>query len=139
MEKYDFVSTVEGIDVERIVKEAPKGTPFILIEVKEKDSNRKLGWALLVRNSVLNHPDLASEVGEDYIRGYSLGERDLGGDIIPWIVGDDWGSSYLGGIRLHSFRVISGEGKFPGYIKQEIAGIRGILNPKNIRTTVSYV
>ena len=48
---YTFVSTDEDVDLLRIIREAPAGSPFILIE--KRNRNNKTDTFLLVHETVL--------------------------------------------------------------------------------------
>ena len=114
---YSFVSREEDVDYARIIKEAPESEDFILVERKSR-SGRPKDWMLLVRDRVLNRPETKNLLLDgEYLSG-------------------SWGYKVPG---LLYARSRSGLGKFPAKIKQEIEVIRAQLNPKNCRTTVTYL
>ena len=134
MEDYTFVTRSEEIDPIRVVKEAPAGTPFILME----ESTRKghpVRWTLFVSNNVLSDPDLFGRL--------------LGLKKAVWrdrTCHEFWGWDQVSyeneeAKPLYSYRALSGTGKFPGYIKQQIEAIRRALNlnPKNAKVKVTYL
>ena len=110
--KYEFVSREEDIDFNRILREAPKGTNFILVEARTRDNSRVKEWALLIHNSVLTNP---------LVQGFS----------------PEWGEDEVASTKLFSYRVTGGEGKAPGKIKKQIEDIKKALNPKDTKTVVT--
>ena len=126
---YDFVSTYEGIDFVRIVKEAPKGTPFILVEAKTKQGNHPIAWALLIHNDVLS---------DNRVEGYCIHEEEVNDEDKDHI-SPEWGDNVIAGKTLYSYRHVGGEGRAPGRIKQQIETIKSALNPKDVRTKVTLL
>ena len=129
---YSFVTRKEDVDFIRIIKEAPKGSPFILV-VTNNRIGQPQGWHFFVHNDILNNEDL---------QGLFFGTKFYNGNTLN----PSWGYTevYTGPVEfdapvLRSYRYISGNGKFPGYIKQQIETIRRILNPKNIETVVTFL
>ena len=113
---YSFVSREEDVDYERILREAPEGEDFVLVQTADRRGRPK-GWFLLVRNRVLDLPETKNLILDgEYLSG-------------------SWGYDAP---RVDA-RFRSGSGKFPAEIKQEIEIIRARLNPKNCRTTVTYL
>lgn len=114
---YSFVSREEDVDYERILREAPESEDFVLVEKKSR-SGRPKDWMLLVRDRVLNRPETKNLI--------------INGEFLS----GSWGYNVPGLLYARSH---SGLGKFPAEIKQEIEVIRARLNPKNCRTTVTYL
>ena len=120
--KYHFVVNEQDVDYIRILREAPRQTPFILVEEKTRTNQPKVS-VLLVHKSVLNNPEL---------QGLRLGT----GEVSPTWGGD----TELGEIeKLHSYRYVWYNKKLPGIIKQQIEAIRRTLNPKNTKVAVTYL
>lgn len=113
---YSFVSREEDVDYARILRETPESEDFVLVQTADRRGRPK-GWLLLVRNRVLDLP------GTENLT--------LDGEYMS----ESWGY----GVPRVDARSRSGSGKFPAEIKQEIEAIRAQLNPKNCRTTVTYL
>jgi hypothetical protein len=110
--QYSFVAKEEDVDYTRIVREAPKGTPFILVEERSRDNQAK-NWALFVHVSVLNDSRL--------------------GLVTYW--GDKWEDEP----STHDYRYVRRLGAFPGLLRKEIDSIKRSLNPKNTKTVVTLL
>ncbi len=129
---YKFTSTEEGVDYIRIVREAPKGTPFILVEERTRVGNKPIAWSLFVHNDVINNPAVKRFFTFD------------SGILNPAYVDlDKWGVDsieYNGEThKLYSYRVVGGEGRFFSSDRKTIESIKQRLNPRSIKTTVTYV
>jgi len=127
--QYSFVSAEEDIDYDRILRETPKGTLFILVEERTRD-NQAENWSLFVHNTVLTNPE---------VKGVSLGSKET--YHVVTTIGPEWGYNYIenfnGKVDLHSYRVVSGPGAVPGYVRKKIDYIKRSLNPKNRKTVVT--
>ena len=126
-DKYEFVSREEDIDFNRILREAPKGTNFILVEARTRDNSRVKEWALLIHNSVLTNP---------LVQGFCIHEDDFD-DRDENHISPEWGEDEVASTKLFSYRVTGGEGKAPGKIKKQIEDIKKALNPKDTKTVVT--
>lgn len=119
--KYSFVSREEDVDYLRILRETPKNTPYVLVEEKTRH-NRPVTWTLFIHKSMLNNPDVQ-------------GKKVLGHSVSP-----TWGISSLpDGHEAFSYRYLSGSGKFPGIVKQELEKLRRGKTGKTRLTRVTYV
>jgi hypothetical protein len=124
---YEFISRFIDIDLKRIIKEAPENSPFILIESRDRTSNKPLAWVLLVSLLILkdertNDLVLANDFISPLWGNRSLYKNNL--DII-----------YVANL---GYRAITKLGKFPGKCKQEIENIKAVMNQKDTITTVSF-
>ena len=121
---YTFVSTDKDVDLLRIVREARDGSPFILIEKKNRTSN-KTDTFLLVHEKVLNNPTLSN------LRLY--GER----------VENNWGVYSLGHFPGKDLEGTGYQGHFVNgdrnvsNLRAEIEAVIKALNPKDTKTTVT--
>lgn len=121
--RYSFVSAEQDVDYVRIVREAPAGTLFIVVEERNRFTNRAKGWVLLVHNTILRNDDL---------KYHNLAGETLG-------VCGGWGQKDLpNGKELFSYRFVVGSGKFPREILQEIEKLKKLVSKKNTITTVEY-
>jgi hypothetical protein len=120
---YTFVSTDKDVDLLRIIREAPAGSPFILIE--KRNRNNKTDTFLLVHEKVLNNPAVKN---------------------FPLYLGPGVQSNW-GILRLGNFPGISLDGSgYRGHrifnhpthkLRAEIENIIKALNPKDTKTTVT--
>ncbi len=123
--QYSFVSRKEDVDYDRVLRESPRGTQFILVEERTR-KNQAISWTLLVHSSVLN---------DERIQGVQLG-HDLTMSSVKTI-GPKWGYDEVESTKLYSYRAISGDGSVPGYVKKGIDNIKRALNEKNTKTVVT--
>lgn len=135
---YTFISEFYDVDFARIEREAPSGVDFIIVESKDRITGKPQAWALLVHNNILNNDAVSSRLvikhGREYVKGYVLGPKEC----VDLVVSPTWGQDSLNGTLLNNYRLIGGEGKFPGFVKQHIEGIRRLVNPKQTETRVTY-
>jgi len=120
---YTFVSTDKDVDLLRIIREALAESPFILIEKKNRNSN-KTDTFLLVHESILNNPSTYKLplYGVDFHKNWGI--VNLGG--FP-------GTNLTGtGYRAHEIF------DYPTRkLRAEIEAVIKALNPKNTKTTVT--
>lgn len=125
--QYSFVSAYEDVNYIRVVREAPTGTPFILVETRTRDNQAK-DWNLFIHNKVLTDPR---------VKGFVVGNTNAFPSIKT--IGPTWGHADLYEEELHSYRSIGGDGAFPGYIRREVDDLKKALNPKDTKTLVSFL
>ena len=121
---YDFVAKEEDVDYIRIVREAPKDTPFIFVEERTRNGYKPSSWTLLVHNDLLKRLEGLFLVLDELEVNASWGD-----DEIPTLQGPK---------KLYSYRTIGGSGRFPGHVKQQVEKIKRMLNPKQTVVRVSY-
>jgi hypothetical protein len=120
---YSFVSAKDDVDVLRIISEAPKGSPFILIEIHNRAGNgveNKVSAFLLVHTDLTTDPrtrDLTVYIG-------TLKKWDIE---TPWFA-DLTKTSYFGHDLF--LRKVS-------EVREQIAQVMKALSPKDSRTTVT--
>ena len=124
--QYSFVSAEEDVDYDRILRETPRGTLFILVEERTRDNQAK-DWSLFVHNKVLSDPR---------VQGVSLGDTGAYKEVRT--VSPTWGWDEMGETKLHSYRMADiGPDAIPGYVRKTIDYIKRTLNPKDTRTVVT--
>ena len=119
-DRYTFISAESSVDYIRIVREAPQGTQFILVQKRDRFIQRATGWVLLVHKALLED--------ERIYRHYLAGEA----------VSEGWGDDNANGKTLYSYRFVEGQGKFPGELRGEVERIKKLLSEKDTLTTVEY-
>jgi hypothetical protein len=117
---YSFVSAKDDVDVLRIISEAPKGSPFILIEIKNRVKNEVSKVFLLV------HKKLTLDPRTKNILVYSSPLEDWQISC-PWFA-DLTKTSYFGhDLFLHKV----------SEVKEQIAQVMKALSPKDSITKVT--
>lgn len=134
---YSFTSRPEDVDFIRILKEAPKDTPFILVTTHDKKTHHQSHF-LFVHNSVLSNPAA---------KGMKLGGK-LQLAYEETSISPDWGFAYAPcgvkqfhiGDHLYSYRCMAIVGK-PGILKSQIERIKAAISPKrkSVVTTVDFL
>jgi hypothetical protein len=122
-DKYNFVARKNDVDYIRIVREAPKNTPFILVEEKNRKGQPRVS-VLLIHKSVLSH--------------HKLQGMEVSGESIS----PSWGhknSPFEDKKLLYSYKYVVFQGKLPGFIKKEVESLRVALNPKDTKVLVTYL
>jgi len=131
--QYRFVSGSDDVDYIRIVREAPQGTPFILVEEKTRN-NKPRSWVLFVHTKILKSAAL-----KDKRLGFEPNKEKnkLGGQ---------WGEEIqINGTTISDYRYIKGVGKAHGLLKHQIDAIRNHNRRKvdrekrNTLTEVQYL
>ncbi len=119
MSSYNFVSTAEAVDFQRIIDESPVNTAIFLVEHKLR-SGEPIGWELFT------HVNLAHSKATNCLHEWIGAETS---DYVAFCTSDeeDW---YL---------VLALPGKVPGWVKQGVEKIRAELNPKDTVTKVTLV
>jgi hypothetical protein len=123
--QYSFVAAKSDIDYDRILREAPKGTLFLLVERRTR-TDQADDWSLFVHNTVLT---------DERVEGVLLGHKDTHRSLTG--ISSNWGYSKIGDTELHSYRVIGAKGSVPGYVRKNIDHIKRALNPKDTKTVVT--
>lgn len=123
---YSFVAAWEDVDYMRILKEAPEGTPFVLVETQTRNKQAK-DWYLFIHRDILSN---------EKTQGLIVG-RDKALKRVT-TVSPAWGHEDKETV-LSTYRYIAGEGAIPGYVKQQIESVKRALNPKNTKTRVSFL
>lgn len=116
---YRFVSKAEEVDYLRILREAPQGTLFILVEVKTRQ-NKPKSWTLFVHKKILNNPDL-----KDKKLGFLTIKHGDHFHTVPAKISSGWGDEVKVGPSVDpNFRYLSGTGKVSGLIKHHVDSVR---------------
>ena len=125
--QYSFVSREEDVNYDRILRESPKGTQFILVEDRDR-KNQARGWTLLVHNSVLT---------DERVQGIKLGHEGTADGVKT--ISPTWGHDSAGpnDTPLYAYRAISAPDAVPGYVLQTVHAIKRALNEKDTKTVVT--
>ncbi len=123
---YSFVAAWEDVDYMRILKEAPEGTPFVLVETQTRTRQAK-DWYLFIHQDILSN---------EKVQGLIVGGRNCVSLIKT--ISPTWGHEDNDTVPV-TYRFISGDGAIPGYIKQQVEAVKRALNPKDTKTKVSFL
>jgi hypothetical protein len=123
--KYIFVAAYEEVDYPRVLREAPEGTPFILVETQTRTKQAK-DYELFIHNSILT---------DERVQGLTVGNQGTLRHITT--ISPTWGhNDDIDGLP---YRYIGGDGAIPGYIKQQVEAVKRLLNPKDTRNVVTFL
>ena len=123
---YSFVAAWEDVDYMRILKEAPEGTPFVLVETQTRNKQAK-DWYLFIHQDILSN---------EKAQGVIVGGRKCVSTIKT--ISSTWGHEDSD-TAPDTYRFISGDGAIPGYIKQQVEAVKRALNPKDTRVVVTML
>jgi len=126
---YRFVSKHDDVDYLRIIKEAPQGTPFILVEEKTRQ-NKPKSFSLFIHKTILNDQKFART---------SKGGNPMSPKIYGQHLGSSWGDNRIGPVYLQNYRYISHAGKFNGIFKQKLVKLLNGHPAKDTLTEVTYI
>lgn len=129
MNTYSFVAREDDIDFGRIIREAPEGTPFILVESRTRKNQTKESL-LLVSEEVLE---------DERTQGFPLADVYFEDNTVEPRWGHPYNPNDPTNQKLVGYRYWAFQGRLPGRVRRQIDAIKNAINPKDTKVFVTLL